>query len=96
MQIYMSLSHPRGIERLELCLIDLYAWLTTDKLKLNSTCSKTELLQITPLNNLPVDLSLTVNGNIIRCSEKVKDLEVLLYSKLTLVDNIQSVTRKPY
>ena len=94
MQIYMSLSHPRGIGRLELCLIDLYAWLTTDKLKLNS--SKTELLQITPLNNPPVGLSLTVNGNIIRCSDKVKDLEVFLYSKLTMVDNIQSVTRKPY
>ena len=43
-QIYMPLSHPCDIERLELCLEDLYTWLTTNKLKLNS--SKTELLQI--------------------------------------------------
>ena len=93
-QIYMPLSHPCDIERLELCLKDLYAWLTTNKLKLNS--SKTELLQITPLNNPPVDLSLTVNGNIIKCSDKVKDLGVFLDSKLTMVDNIQSVTRKAY
>ena len=90
----MPLSHPCDIERLELCLKDLYAWLTTNKLKLNS--SKTELLQITPLNNPPVDLSLTVNGNIIKCSDKVKDLGVLLDSKLTMVDNIQSVTTKAY
>ena len=90
----MPLSHPCDIERLELCLKDLYAWLTTNKLKLNS--SKTELLQITPLNNPPVDLSLTVNGNIIKCSDQVKDLGVLLDSKLTMVDNIQSVTRKAY
>ena len=90
----MPLSHPRNIERLELCLRDLYAWLTTNKLKLNS--SKTELLQITPLNKPLVDLSQTVNGNIIKCSEKVKDLGVLLDSKLTMVDNIQSVTRKAY
>ena len=46
-QIYMPLSHPRNIERLELCLRDLYTWLIANKLKLNS--SKTELLQITPL-----------------------------------------------
>ena len=91
--IYASIT-PRDNERLELCLKDLYTWLTTNKLKLNS--SKTELLQITPLNNPPVDLSLTVNGNIIKCSDKVKDLGVLLDSKLTMVDNIQSVTRKAY
>ena len=90
----MPLSHPRNIERLELCLRDLYTWLTANKLKLNS--SKTELLQITPLNKPPVDLSLTVNGNIIKCSDKVKDLGVLLDSKLTMVDNIQSVSRKAY
>ena len=88
-QIYMPLSHPRNIERLELCLRDLYTWLTANKLKLNS--SKTELLQITPLNKPPVDLSLTV-----KCSDKVKDLGVLLDSKLTMVDNIQSVIRKAY
>ena len=93
-QIYMPLSHPRNIERLELCLKDLYAWLTTNKLKLNS--SKTELFQLTPLNNPPVDLSLTVNGNIIKCSDRVQDLWVLLDSKPTMVDNIQSVTRKAY
>ena len=46
-QIYMPLSHPRNIERLELCLRDLYTWLTANKLKLNS--SKTELLK----NNTP-------------------------------------------
>ena len=67
---------------------------TTKKLKLNS--SKTELLQISPLNNPPVDLSLTVNGNIIKCSDNVKDLWVLLEFKLTMVNNIQSVTRKAY
>ena len=93
-QIYMPLSHPHNIERLELCLRDLYTWLTANKLKLNS--SKTELLKITPLNKPPVDLSLTVNGSIIKCSDKVKDLGVLLDSKLTMVDNIQSVTRKAY
>ena len=93
-QIYMPLSHHRNIERLELCLRDLYTWLTANKLKLNS--SKTELLQITPLNKPPVDSSLTVNGNIIKCSNKVKDLGVLLDSKLTMVDNVQSVSRKAY
>ena len=91
--IYATIT-PRDIERLELCLRDLYTWLTTNKLKLNS--SKTELLQITPLNNPPVDLSLTVNGTIIKCSDKVKNLGVLLDSKLTMVDNIQCVTRKVY
>ena len=75
-------------------LRDLYRWLTANKLKLNS--SKTELLQITPLNKPPVDLSLTVNGNIIKRRDKVKDLGVLLDSKLTMVDNIQSVSRKAY
>ena len=35
-----------------------------------------------------------LNGNIIKCSDRVKDLGVLLDSKLTMVDNIQSVTRK--
>ena len=90
----MPLSHRRNIERLELCLRNLYTWLTANKLKLNS--SKTELLQITPLNKPPVDLSLTVNGNIIKCSDKVKDLGVLLDSKLTMVDNIQSVSSKAY
>ena len=93
-QIYMPLSHPCDIERLELSLKDVYAWHTTNKLKLNS--SKAELLQITPLNNPPVDLSLTVNGNISKCSDRVKYLGVLLDSKLTMVDNIQSVTRKAY
>ena len=53
-------------------------------------------IYITPLNNPPVDLSLTVNRNIIKCSDRVKDLGVLLDSKLTMVDNIQSVTRKAY
>ena len=90
----IKLSHPRNIESLELCLRDLYTWLTANKLKINS--SKTELLQITPLNKPPVDLSLTVNGNIIKCSDKVKDLGALLDSNLTIVDNIQSVTRKAY
>ena len=74
-----------SVHNVESCL---YTWLTANKLKLNS--NKTELLQITPLNKPPVDLSLTVNGNIIKCSDKVKDLGVLL------VDNIQSVTRKAY
>ena len=93
-QVYMPLSHPCDIERLELCVRDVYAWLTRNKLKFNS--SKTELLQITPLNNPSADLSLTVNGNIIKCSDQVKDLGVLLDSKLTMVDNIQSVIRKAY
>ena len=35
-------------------------------------------------------------SHIIKCSDKVKDLGVLLASKLTMVDNIQSVTRKTY
>ena len=48
------------------------------------------------LDQPPVDLSLTVKENIIKCSDKVKDLGVLLDSKLTMVDNIQSVTRKAY
>ena len=43
-----------------------------------------------------MDLSLTVNGNIIKCNDRVKDLGALLDSKLTMVDNIQSVTRKAY
>ena len=51
---------------------------------------------VTPLNNPPVDLSLTVNGNIMKCSDKVNETGVLLDSKLTTVDNIQSVTRKAY
>ena len=68
----MPLPRPRDIERLELCLRDLYAWLTTNKLKLNS--SKTELLQITPLNKPPVDLSLTVNGNKHREKSRESDL----------------------
>ena len=91
--IYATIT-PCNIERLELCLRDLYSWLTANKLKLNS--SKTELLQVTPLNKPPVDLSLTVNVSIIKCSDKVKDLGVLLDSKLAMVDNIQSVTRKSY
>ena len=92
--IYMQLSHPRNIQRLELCLRDLYTWLTTNILKPNN--SKTKLLQITPLNNPHVDLSMTVNRNIIKCINKVKDLGVLLDFKLTIVDNLQSVTRKAY
>ena len=48
------------------------------------------------LDQPPVDLSLTVKENIIKCSDTVKDLGVLLDSKLTMVDNIQSVTRKAY
>ena len=68
------------------CLLHNY------KLKLNS--SKTKLF--IPRNNSPVDLSLTVSGNIIKCSDKVKDLGVLLDSTVTMVDNIQSVTRKAY
>ena len=72
----------------------MYAWLTTNKLKLNS--SKTELPQRAHRNYPPVDLSLTVNGNIINAGNKVQDLGVLLDSKLTMIANIQSVTRKAY
>ena len=36
-QIYMPLSHNSDIKRLELYLKDLYAWLTTNILKLNSS-----------------------------------------------------------
>ena len=64
----------------------LYCW-ATNILKLKSS-TKTEFLQITSVNNPPVDLSLTVKGNIIKCSDKVKDLGVLLDSKLAMVDNI--------
>ena len=35
-------------------------------------------------------------SHIIKCSDEVKDLGVILASKLTMVDNIQSVTRKAY
>ena len=75
----MPRSHPQNMERLELCFRDLYTWHTANKIKLNS--SKTELLQTTPRNKPLLDLSLTANGNIIKCSDKVKDLGVLLDSK---------------
>ena len=50
--------------------------------------------------NSVVDLSLTVNGNIIKCSDKVKDLGVLLdsrkaYCALVNIGNIQRVLTRP-
>lgn len=101
-QLYLAfkpvnkLSIQETIHRIEQCLDDIVMWMNTNMLKLNA--DKTELILFASENNSKKvsDVSITVDGAVIKQSQSVRNLGAYLDSNMKLDTHVNSVCRNCY
>ena len=98
-QIYIAFNPGETditIERLELCINKIRAWMIASKLKLND--DKSELILISsPHNKKKFDkLSITIGTEVVNSSNCVRNLGFMMDSVLNMEDHITSVCRSSY
>jgi hypothetical protein len=82
------------LNKIQLCVNEISRWLTGSQLVFNA--GKTELLICgtrQQLSKLPNDISITIDGSVIKPSKCVRDLGVWLDPHLTFKDHVNKVTR---
>ena len=96
-QIYVSGTRdeiPEMSYRISCCVTDVKAWMTCNKLKLND--DKTELLLIDKDGYASHDTAVDINGHFINCTNKVKNLGVILDREMSMIPAVSDVVKKLY
>ena len=85
-----------AIIKLELCLSDVYSWMTANMLKMND--DKTEVILFAPKKLLSGinEISIRVNSEIVHPKSEVESLGVMLDATLNMKKQIISVTKSCY
>ncbi len=97
-QIYITFN-PRipgacqaALHSLQTCIAEVNDWMTMNKLKLNPT--KTEFFicgTAQNISNLPSDVVLTLEGNVIKPSTSVRNLGIIFDSHMSMTPHINSL-----
>ena len=93
-QIYVSFKcddPSQALGKINACNSDIRRWMILNKLKINDAKTEFIVFNRSPmLKNDLSDLSVIVGGNIIKPSEKVRDLGVILDQTLSFDDHIST------
>lgn len=101
-QLYLSfkplntISIEESVNRIEHCLNDIVKWMNNNMLKLNA--DKTELIIFSSEHNSKTvsNVSVTVDGSVIKQSPSVRNLGAYLDSNMKLDQHVNSVCRNSY
>ena len=96
-QLYVNLSHKNtglALDKLNTCLNDVRAWMTSSKLKLNS--DKTEFIVFrtqAQRNKLKIQFPLNIFGNLLQPANCVRNLGVLFDNDMSLNAHLQNICK---
>ena len=94
-QIYVSFKcdgPSQALGKINACISDIKRWMILNKLKINDAKTEFIVLRSPMLKHDLSVLSLNVGGNVIKPSEKVRDLGVILDQTLSFDDHITCST----
>ena len=82
-----------AVQTLESCLHDVSNWMRTNFLKLNE--AKTEVLIVASKHQQKFvqDLSINIGGNVIKCSNSVRNLGAIMDSGLTMIPHTNKIVQ---
>ena len=90
-QIYVSFKcddPSQALGKINACISDIRRWMILNKLKINDAKTEFIVFRSPMLKHDLSDLSVNVGGNVIKPSEKVRDLGVILDQTLSFDDHI--------
>ena len=89
-------SETNTRKRMELCIVDINAWMTSNKLKLND--DKTELIVITSkyLQSRPTNSCFQIVSTPIHASPSARNLGIIFDNTLSMDDHIKNVCKSAY
>ena len=100
-QIYMAVKHNQpiteAISKIEQCLTEVTDWYGKNQLKLNTEKSEAVIfLTKTKRNDLPCNISVTIDGHRVVPKPSVRNLGVILDSGLTMQAHVAQIAKSCY
>ena len=98
-QIYVSFKcddPSQALGKMNACISDIRRWMILNKLKINDAKTEFILFRSHMLKHDLSDLSVNVGGNLIKPSEKVRDLGVILDQMLSFDDHISTICQSAH
>ena len=93
-QIYVSFKcddPSQALCKINACISDIRRWMILNKLKINDAKTEFIVFRSPMLKHDLSDLFVNVGGNVIKPSEKVRDLGVILGQTLSFDDHISTI-----
>ena len=98
-QIYVSFKcddPSQALGKMNACISDIRRWMILNKLKINDAKTEFIVFRSPMLKHDMSDLSVNVGGNVIKPSEKVRDLGVILDQTLSFDDHISTICQSAH
>ena len=98
-QIYVSFKcdePSQALGKINACISDIRRWMILNKLKINDAKTEFIVFRSPMLKHDLSDLSANVVGNVIKPSEKVRDLGVILDQTLSFYDHISTICQSAH
>ena len=98
-QIYVSFKcddPSQALNKINVCISDIRRWMILNKLKINDAKTEFIVFRSLMLQKVFSDLPVNVGGNLIKQSEKVRDLGVILDQTLSFDDHISAVCQSAH
>ena len=98
-QIYVSFKcddPSQALGKMNACISDIRRWMILNKLKINDAKTEFIVFRSPMLKHDLSDLSVNVGGNVIKPSEKVRDLGVILDQTLSFDDHISTICQSAH
>ena len=88
--------HQEALGKINACISDIRRWMILNKLKINDVKTEFIVFRSPMLKHGLSDLSANVGGNVIKPSEKMRDLGVILDQTFTFDDNISTICQSAH
>ena len=98
-QIYVSFKcddPSQALGKMNACISDIRRWMILNKLKINDAKTEFIVFRSPMMKHDLSDLSVNVGGNVIKPSEKVRDLGVILDQTLSFDDHISTICQSAH
>ena len=86
----------QALGEIKACISDIRRWMILNKLKINDAKTEFIVFRSPMLKHDLSDLSVNVGGNVIKPSEKVRDLGVILDQTLSFDDHISTISQSAH
>ena len=86
----------QALGKINACISDIRRWMILNKLKINDAKTEFIVFRSPMLKHDLSDLSVNVGGNVIKPSEKVRDLGVILDQTLSFDDHISTICKSAH
>ena len=86
----------QALGKINACISDIRRWMILNKLKINDAKTEYIVFRSPMLKHDLSDLSVNVGGNVIKPSEKVRDLGVILDQTLSFDDHISTICKSAH